>query len=135
MHHVTEMLKSHPKPPENIDAVAACIEACLQCAATCTSCADACVAENNNAMMLSCIRLTQDCASVCLATAAVLSRSNAPNAQVIRAVVDACRQVCAACAAECEKHGDHMVHCKLCAAACRACETACAAVTGSSGIA
>jgi hypothetical protein len=79
-------------------------------------------------MLARCIRLNNDCADLCTATARILSRQTEPDAAVIRAAIDACAAACAACARECEQHGKHMEHCRICAEACRTCEGACRAL-------
>ncbi len=81
---------------------AACIDACRQC-----------------------IRTDLDCADVCAATGAVLTRLTEPNTLIQRAVLEACAVVCGECAQECEQHKDMHEHCKVCAEACRRCEQAC----------
>ena len=57
-----------------------------------------------------------DCADVCTATSRVLSRRTAHDAQVMRAVMEAC-------AADAGTE-----HCRVCAEACRRCERACRAL-------
>ena len=66
-----------------------------------------------------------NCADICTATGAVLSRQTTVDVEVVRAVVEACRTACAACAQECEQHADMHEHCRVCAEACRRCEQAC----------
>ncbi|MBA2317941.1 MAG: four-helix bundle copper-binding protein, partial [Euzebyales bacterium] len=58
------------------------------------------------------------------ATGRVLSRQTEYDANVTRAVLEACRTACAACADECERHSHE--HCRVCAEACRRCEQECA---------
>lgn len=124
--HVGSMLAAHPRKTSEQDAVlVACIEACIDCASSCVSCADACLAEPNVAELTACIRLNQDCANICDATARVLERQNAPDREVIQAIVQACATACRKCAAECGKHAQHMEHCSICADVCRSCQQAC----------
>jgi hypothetical protein len=126
--HVEQMLRTHPhQRANNVGGVASCIVACLDCAAACSGCADACIAENDTQRLLRCIRLNQDCATVCRSTAEILSRSSQPDWAVLWTLVDACRVACRACAAECERHARHM-HCRICADACRRVERACSDV-------
>ena len=73
-----------------------------------------------------CIRTDLDCADVCAATAALLSRRTGSNLEVVKAQLTACRTACAACADDCEQHAEMHEHCKHCARACRRCEKACA---------
>jgi hypothetical protein len=51
----------------------------------------------------------------------VLSRSNQPDWNVVRMLVEACRAACEACA----KHAPHMQHCAVCADTCRVSAEAC----------
>lgn len=134
--HLEQMRASHPLAPNRAKTgLGECVEACLDCVQTCITCADACVAEERAEMLGPCIRLNQDCSDVCVATATVLSRITHGDVGVVSALVHACEVACAACAEECEKHGDMMKHCRICAEACRACEHACQLVLGSVAVA
>ena len=46
------------------------------------------------------------------------------NADLARAVLEACVLACRLCAEECARHS-HMEQCRVCADACRACEQSC----------
>ena len=124
-----EMLRTNPKDLGQVDqkALVECIEACFECAQSCTACADACLSEEMVADLTQCIRTNQDCADICDATGRVLSRHSGYDANLTRAILEACRTACASCAAECEKHKMHE-HCTICAIACRRCEEACSAL-------
>lgn len=61
----------------------------------------------------------------CAATAAVLSRHTGYDANITRAVIEACATVCKACGDQCTSHADMHEHCRVCAEACRCCEQAC----------
>jgi hypothetical protein len=106
--------------------LAACIEACVECAQACASCADACLSEDDVQDLRKCVRLNLDCDDICSATGRVLTRQTEYDAPVSRAQLEACRQACATCGEECERHAGHHEHCRICAEACRRCETACA---------
>jgi hypothetical protein len=124
-----EMLEAHPAPAQvDRDLLARCIDECLACLQSCTACADANLAEDDVAEMRRCIRLCLDCADVCDATARLLSRQTDYVAESARAQVASCRELCALCASECERHADHHEHCRLCAEECRRCEQACSDV-------
>jgi hypothetical protein len=135
MTHVTSMLETYPKDLGDIDRqkLAACIAACFECAQTCTACADACLAEDTVAELTTCIRKNLDCADVCAATGRALSRQTGNNAEVGRALLEACRTACKACGDECAEHAGMHEHCKVCAEACRRCEQACADLLASLG--
>jgi hypothetical protein len=126
MNTVNQMLDSYPADLGGIDrkALAACIERCFECAQTCTACADACLSEPTVAEMAKCIRTNLDCADICETTGRVLSRHTGYDANITRAILEACATVCASCADECERHTGH-AHCQVCAQACRKCEAAC----------
>lgn len=121
-----EMLETYPRT-FNVDAgvLATTIEALVECANTCTQCADACLSEQDVAAMVKCIRLNLDCADVCTATSRVVSRQTEYDANVARAQLEACIAACTSCGDECERHGAHMAHCRVCAESCRRCEQAC----------
>jgi hypothetical protein len=72
-----------------------------------------------------CVRTNLDCADVCDATARVLSRHTGYDANISRALLEACIAACRACGDECEQHASMHEHCRVCAEACRACEAAC----------
>ncbi|MGZ3100664.1 four-helix bundle copper-binding protein [Streptomyces sp. H72] len=124
---VNDMLRTYPADLGGVDqeAMARCIEECIACAQACTACADACLSEGMVGDLTKCIRTDTDCADVCNATASVLSRHTGYDANITRAVLQACATVCKACADECAAHADMHEHCRVCAEACRRCEQAC----------
>jgi len=130
----TEMIKTYPKDINtDRDLLAECIEACVACAQACTACADACLSEDSVAELTRCIRSDLDCADVCAATANVLSRHTGYDANITRAVLQACAQACRSCGDECERHADMHEHCRICAEACRRCAEACDRVLAAIG--
>jgi uncharacterized protein DUF326 len=120
------MLETYPRD-FNVDAdvLARCIEACYECAQACNACADDCLSEEDVADLVKCIRLNEDCADVCLVAGRVANRQTEYDANVTRAVLEACAQTCGSCGDECERHASHHEHCRICAEACRRCEQAC----------
>ncbi|WP_454084335.1 four-helix bundle copper-binding protein [Georgenia sp. Marseille-Q6866] len=129
-----EMIASSPaRTGVDPELLARTIDALVACAQTCTACADACLGEEMVGEMRACIRTDLDCADVCEATAHVLSRQTAYNADVTRALLQACIQVCRTCGNECASHADHHEHCRICAEVCRACEQACAELLAAIG--
>lgn len=50
-----------------------------------------------------CARLCRDCAEICWASAAFMSRGSRFIPQILRS----CIEICEACASECEKHSDN----------------------------
>jgi hypothetical protein len=126
MTYAKQMLDAHPReaaiqPGRLIE----CIEACLDCTQSCTACADACLGEADVAPLVRCIGRCLDCSDVCATTTRVLSRQTEFEAEVARAVLQACVQASRASGDECERHAEHHEHCRVCAEACRRCEGAC----------
>lgn len=126
-----QMLDSHPTVTLGLrkDVFLECLEACLDCAQACALCADACLGEESGGELTQCIRLDQDCVSVCTATVEILSRhTGRSDLAAMRALLEACRLACQACADECETHAAHHEHCRISAGACQRCATACNAL-------
>lgn len=122
-----QMLDTYPRD-FNVDktVLARCIEACSGCAQACTLCADDCLSEEHVGSLVKCIRTNLDCADVCAATERVISRQTEYDANITRAVLQACIAACRSCGDECERHAeDGMEHCRICAEQCRRCEQAC----------
>jgi hypothetical protein len=124
MHHVTQMLETHPDATTN-DALVRCVEECFACTVMCTSCADACLAEEDVQKLVRSIRLNLDCADVCEATGRMLTRQTSPEQRLALSMLETCAQACRLCAGECGRHAGHHEHCRICAEACRGCEQAC----------
>lgn len=128
MSYARQMLGSYPgqfKLDADASLLTGLIEAAADCAQACGTDADADLSEPDLAEMVACIRLCQDCADICAATTAVLSRPAAPDPGVVRPLVDACLASCQNCGDECERHARRHAHCRVCATACRVCEKAC----------
>ena len=122
-----QMLDTYPREV-NVDRqlLVRCIEACSECAESCTQCADACLSEESVQDLIKCIRLNLDCADVCATAGRVVSRQTGYDANVVRAVLQACIPICRSCGDECQIHAEHgMEHCRVCAGVCRGCEQAC----------
>ncbi len=124
--HTQHMINAHPQPPAfDVTALERCIDATYACAQACTSCADACLGEDTVSELVRCIRLNLDCADICDVAGRLLSRQAPVEQEVIRLQLTACSAACRACGEECQRHADHMEHCRVCAIACRDCEKAC----------
>ena len=130
-----QMLDTYPKSLGHVDKdkLRACIEACVECAQACTACADACLSEDSVAELTKCIRSNLDCADVCETTGRVLSRHTGYDANITRAVLEACAQACKSCGDNCDEHAGMHEHCRVCAESCRRCEQACRDLIGSLG--
>jgi hypothetical protein len=119
------MLDTYPADLGRVD-LARCIEACVECSQACTACADACLSEPTIAdLTTTCIRSNLDCADICDTTGRVLSGHTGYDANLTRAVLQACAQACRSCADECARHAGAHEHCRVCADVCRRCEQAC----------
>lgn len=125
---ISHMLDTYPGDLGTLDrrALIECIDACAECSQACTACADACLGEAAVSDLTNCIRTDLDCADICETTMRVVTRRTGFDADVTRALVEACRVACAASAEECEQHASMHEHCKICAESCRRCEQACA---------
>jgi hypothetical protein len=128
------MLKTYPAEI-NLDRerLAATIDALIACSQACTACADACLSEKMVAELTKCIRTNLDCADICATTARGLSRHTGYDANISRALLQACVTACKSCGDECASHADMHEHCRICAEACRACEQACQDLLASMG--
>ena len=124
--HVEEMMRTHPAAAAQADdSLVRCIEACYACAQACTACADACLGEADIEPLRRCIRLDLDCADICAASGAILTRRTETDERGLIAVLEACALICDLCGHECQLHAGHHAHCRVCATACRRCEQAC----------
>ena len=126
MSYARELLGTHPDGI-NVDAdvLAAAIDAVSDCAQACVADTDADLSERDLAEMVTCIRLCLNCTDVCTATAGVISRPAAYDADVAKPLLQACVAICRSCGDECERHAQHHAHCRVCAEACRRGEQAC----------
>ncbi|MDT3687259.1 MAG: four-helix bundle copper-binding protein [Pseudorhodoplanes sp.] len=123
---VRAMVKAHPDRPGHAESISRCIDACFACVEACTACADACLAEPDVDKLITCIRLNHDCAAVCAATGAIMSRTNkVGHRQLLEAQLTTCIAFCRTCAAECKRHADMHKHCSVCAKVCHDCAEAC----------
>lgn len=118
---LADALADHPQRDTfDLHELLRAIEACQACAVQCNLCADSDLARDAGAMR-DCIQKCLDCATICQATASVLSRPS-PSGDAWAAQVRACILACQECAVECESHD--AVCCTSCAEACRECERA-----------
>jgi hypothetical protein len=106
------MLDTYPKDLGGVDRDK--LRTCIKCAQACTACADACLSEDSVAELTKCIRTCADCADVCDTSGRVLSRHTGYDANLTRAVLEACSTACQVCADECERHAQLHEHCRVC---------------------
>ncbi len=123
---IDTMLRSHPRADlQHVEGYTDALNALALCAQICTSCADACLAEEELAQLRKCIRYNLDCADICAATSAVVTRQTEPSGEVLHAQLHACILTCRTCADECERHASMHDHCRICAETCRHCQERC----------
>jgi hypothetical protein len=131
METTLQMLKAHSgRSWADPERLAGAIAELYTCAQACTTCADACLGEKEVETLSACIRINLDCADICLATGAVLSRVTHAQTELLRNLLETCVKACSLCAAECGKHSGMHEHCRVCADACSRCEKACIDLLG-----
>jgi hypothetical protein len=128
MPSASDVLRTHPHQPSTMGLIIACVEACTECARACSACADACLGQVEIADLRECIRLNLDCADVCAATGAVVSRLTRPHRTPMKALLLACIEICRTCGEVCVGHANTHGHSRVCAEVCRNCERACVAL-------
>lgn len=98
----------------------------------CVKTANACIAECNRVLalgqgsMAECQEAVLSMVSVCEATA-VNATMHLVDDELLRRLVDVCREFCDYCAEACEPHAEHYAECKNCMESCRECSDACQA--------
>ncbi len=105
-----------------------CADVCMETARTCAETADACLSVDDLVPLTQCIRLNLACAGICGSVGRILSRTNPPDAGILRASLDACVLACVICGAESRANAGRVDECRLGAEACRRCEEACSAL-------
>ncbi len=109
-----------PEHHEHLKLMTACIVACNEAAHhTLEYLAGDKAEQREHAAKIT--ELTMDCQDICALTGRLMAR----HSPVVKPMHQACAEVCATCAAECEKVPNDVI--KKCAEACRACEKACRA--------
>lgn len=118
-----QMLESHPKDLRGVDPpeAAGVHPRPLECAQSYTVSADACPSEDVVAELTKHVWTTVDRDPA----RRFLSRHTGHDANLTRAVLEACPAVCKACGDECARHAEMHGHCRTCAEACRRCELTC----------
>ena len=96
-----------------------CIYACMRCAEACEFCATSDLKEQDVKMMATCAQINRECASVCWASASLMSI----DSRFAKQFCNLCVDICEACARECERH--RVDHCQKSAQTCRACTDEC----------
>ncbi len=98
-----------------------CITNCLDCHSVCLATIAHCLEKGGDHAAPEHIRLMQDCAQICIASADFMLRRSPMHRMTCRV----CADICIACADDCSKLADDetMV---LCAETCRRCAQSCA---------
>ena len=99
-----------------------CIDECTRCHALCTKTIQYCLEKSGRYAHANHIRLLQDCAEICRASANFMLRGSDlhPN------MCGVCAEICDRCARSCEKVGGGQdEHMKECAGTCRLCSDSC----------
>jgi hypothetical protein len=107
------------KMTNNYPLYESCIKACLRCADACNHCASSCTQEKEIKMMARCIQLDMECATICYASAQLMSLGS----DMAKAVCQICADICWQCNEECSKHQTD--HCQECARVCKICAEEC----------
>jgi uncharacterized membrane protein len=125
MSYAAQMLDTYEHALD-VDAgvLATGIEVLADCAQACSVDTDANLGEQNVAEMVRCIRLCLNCADICAAAAAVMSRPATAEKGVIQPLLTACAAICRSCGDECARHARMHPHCRVCEGACRRAEQA-----------
>jgi hypothetical protein len=99
----------------------ACAKACDDCARACEQCSTHCamMAADGKKDHLVTLKCTRDCATICSAASAVVSRGGSFNDLICAACAEACKR----CGEACGQHQDPVM--QRCAAECKKCEAAC----------
>jgi hypothetical protein len=102
-----------------------CITDCLDCHSVCLSTIAHCLSKGGDHAAPDHIRLLQDCAQICIASADFMLRRSPLDQMICRI----CGGVCELCADDCAKIADDetMV---LCAETCRRCSRSCGEMAG-----
>ena len=120
MPHVSALLRSEQAPGVlDAQAFAMCIDAAFKASQACMACSDICFAVEDKRLLIRCVRLSGDCADLCVATAWMLARDPYPERGAMQRQLEACARACEATAAECARHGAIYPHTKVCATACK----------------
>jgi Cys-rich four helix bundle protein (predicted Tat secretion target) len=99
------------------------IDKALHCVNTGEVCLNHCLAllSKGDTSITDCVRTV----SVLLPMCATLAKLGALDADRLKEFAKVCRDVCADCEKECNKHKDHHAVCKACAESCAACVKEC----------
>jgi hypothetical protein len=106
-------------------AMQECITNCENCHRICLQTVGHCLSRGGAHASPDHIRLLQDCAQICAASADFMIRESPHHA----AVCGVCADICDACARDCEALGDDPAM-RDCAEACRRCAASCREMAG-----
>lgn len=101
------------------DALETLLQKTWHCALICEKCAAKSINTDAHGQFSKGIRLSLDCAEICM----LLARSIKRESILLSPVLSLCEWICQQCADECSKHSED--HFQQCAAACLLCSEAC----------
>jgi hypothetical protein len=102
-----------------------CIQACMRCELACLASAEACLGDADLQDLGRCVRLSLDCAEICLATRTLVAEALLSAPRLVLAQLLVCARMCATCEAECGRLGPHSTQIGRAARACADCLTLC----------
>ena len=96
------MIATHPFSAAR-ESLVETLQSAADCAQVCSICADACLNEATVGNLTRCITINLDCATICEATATVLTRQGLDQPSILIAQLKACMEACRVCAEECRR--------------------------------
>lgn len=102
-----------------------CMEACAWCELACLAATETCLNEMKEEKLGLCLQLTLDCAEICWTTRRFMADALLAAPALVREQLDSCALICAACAAECRRHGEFSYQLTACSRTCARCEQLC----------
>ena len=101
------------------------VEACAACEQACTMCANSSLGMTD---MAKCAAMCMNCADMSNTMMRIMMRPAAMDMASMMAMMEACKTMAMACAAECMMHADMSQQCAMCATACQEMAAACDAM-------
>jgi hypothetical protein len=116
----------NPWPEESVRAgIDRCVEACEALIRVSEDCADACLAIDGDGDVTACFLADLDCIEVCSTTSKMLSWHARSDGPTTVALLETCREACAASTAACERMAELHPSWQTCSMACRRLNDSC----------
>jgi hypothetical protein len=129
MKAIEALMETLPLPsPSLAGQLGATLVTLAECEQVCLVCADSCLEEQQARDFRHCIRELFSCASVCRATAQMLSRPSDLVSPAIPATLHACVTACQSCADLCQERDSEP--CRICRDTCLRCQESCNLLLG-----